>query len=133
MSTANRVRLCCSLVLILCASSFAEKIREDQWQQGTLVKIATDVQTRAGGYVNNGTGFYGTSVYVVTHYLIDTPDYRYEVNRLLRRKDKQLLVTVNGPIQYFFDGKHFYIRDDLKEQHEVIFVQRIKKPLPATP
>jgi hypothetical protein len=118
------------LLLVLLASipAFAKTIAESQWQQGTLVSITTDAHTRAFGSIYNGTGSYSQHEYVVTHYLIDTPEYRYEANRTLKvRWDKQLLVTVNGPIQFFFDGKKFYIRDEQKKQHELDFVQKIKK------
>lgn len=116
------------LVLLASVSAFAGKIQESQWQQGTLTTITADSHSRADGYVNRGVGFYDQSEYIVTHYLIDTPEYRYEATRTLRhRRDQQLLVTVNGPVQFFFDGKKFYIRDEQKKEHELTFVQKIKK------
>lgn len=116
------------MLFVLASRVYAGGIEESQWQDGTLVSITTDSHSRARGYVENGTGLYAQSEYIVTHYLIDTPEYRYEVTRTLKHKrDKQLLVTVNGPIQFFFDGNKFYIRDDQKKEHELTFVQKIKK------
>lgn len=130
MKLKSSAQVVCLIILALCTAftASAKKIRDGQWQQGTLVSMTTDAHSGAAAYVNKGTGFYRQFEYVVTHYVIDTPEYRYEANWVPRgRKARQLFVTVNGPIQFFSDGKNFYIRDDGGKQHELLFIEKIKK------
>ncbi|HWB33080.1 MAG TPA: hypothetical protein VG714_07910 [Acidobacteriaceae bacterium] len=88
--------------------------------------MTTDSHTRLFGASNDGHGVIGTAAYVVTHYIIDGPNgYSYEVNRLIRGRQKQLLVTVHGPIKFALVGHDFYIRDDEGKTQKLIFVERV--------
>jgi hypothetical protein len=118
-------------LLLLClpiTDVWASTLPDSVWQQGTLASITTDEHTRGSGYLNGGAGYYRTREIVVAHYTIDTPAYRYEANLILKhRRDHQLNVTVNGPLRFAFTGKKFYIIDEDGKQHELDFVQKIKK------
>jgi hypothetical protein len=64
-----------AVLLCVCGMANAGKIEESQWQQGTLVSITTDNHTQASGSIYKGTGSYYQREYVITHYVIDTPEY----------------------------------------------------------
>jgi len=111
-------------LMVVCQAS---KIPDAAWQQGTLTSLSTDARPVAHGYISGQYGVYSAGERTVTHYLIDTPEFRYEATRSMKRHDHQLKVTVNGPIRFALAGNKVYILDDDGKRHELEFVQKIKK------
>jgi hypothetical protein len=121
-----------TLVVGMACPAFAVKIPDSAWQTGTLREIATDSHSRLHGVANGGIGVLNTSIYVVTHYVIDGPGYTYEANRVPSgRHPRQLLVTVHGPIKFALVGHDFYIQDDEGKTQKLIFILRSIKPADA--
>jgi hypothetical protein len=117
-----------ALVVGMASPALAVKIPDSEWQTGTLREIATDSHSRLHGVSNGGIGVLNTSIYVVTHYVIDGPGYTYEANRVPSgRHPRQLLVTVHGPIKFALVGHDFYIQDDEGKTQKLIFVERALK------
>lgn len=114
--------------LLLCVfylSAVASKVPDTAWQMGTLRDMKTDTVSGVSGVANHGVGILATHYFVVTHYLIDGPGMSYEANWLIRsRRDKQLLVTLRGPIKFALIGHDFYIQDEEGKTRKLVFVAK---------
>lgn len=119
----------CGLVLLLCAlpASGADKIPDSAWQTGKLLNVSSESHSRVVGTINNGSGFVGTAVRVITHYTIENTQYIYQADRTSRRHDKALDVTINAPVQFAVVGMDFYLRDDAGRVHKLAVVTKTLK------
>ena len=113
------------LLCLVSVASYAEKPRESDWQTGTLREISQSTHSGVVGVVNDGHGFVGERMSAVMHYFVDSPEYTYEANMLLKgRHPKQLLVTIHGPIKFALIGHDFYVQDDEGKTQKLVFIMR---------
>ncbi len=112
------------LLLCLVRMASATKIPDSAWQTGTLREITSDSVSRLAGYSNRGHAAIATHQIVTMHYVIDGPGYTYQAGMVLGGRNKQLLVTVRGPIKFALVGHDFYIQDEEGKTKKLVFVTK---------
>ena len=130
-----------AIVLLLSLSSvaFAEKIPADAWQTGTLKGSEESWHSRSTGMLNSSpnTNLHGIAVsreYPIVQYTIETPQYVYEANLVLRRaSDSQPLITVNGPIKFAIVKSDFFIQDEQGKQWKLVLAKKTLKTTEEQP
>jgi hypothetical protein len=116
------------LAVVVMSISTVHAKKELQWQSGTLLDSNTQTGSRLAGV--NGTIEERRNDR--TYYQIETAQYSYVVSRtLLRRHDKPLNVTINGPIQFAIDGEDVYVKDDTGTEHKLTLEKKIVKSTQA--
>ena len=103
--------------------SVSAKVPAAAWQTGTLKDLTTETLSRTIGL----NGMLAQKHYLVCHYLIESADYVYEATRTIHSDEKQLEVTVNGPIKFALIGTDFYVQDEKGKEHKLDFVKKTLK------
>ena len=127
------------IVLVVFISVFAlakDKAPRD-WKTGILFDMTSEKGSRlVGSYsANNGTA-YG-SLHErrndATYYAIESGDLIYVIKRTLtRRGDKQLILTINGPVKFAVEGENVYLMaEDGKEHKLTLESKRLKEKPPS--
>jgi hypothetical protein len=66
--------------------------------------------------------------YPVVHYIVETDQYVYEADLVLRHKeDKQPAVTVNGPIKFAVVKSDLYVQDEHGKEFKLVSVKKTLK------
>jgi len=111
-------------VSLLFSFALAAKIPADAWQTGTLVSSEESWHSRVAG----ANGMVVGREYPIVHYVIDTPQYTYEADLVLRhQRDKRPALTVNGPIKFAFVKSDLYIQDENGKEIEVKLTKKTLK------
>jgi len=111
-------------LFLLVSLSFAAKIPADAWQTGTLASSEESSHSRLAG----ANGMVVGREYPIVHYIIDTPQYTYEADLVLKhQRDKRPALTVNGPIKFAFVKSDLYIQDEDGKEIEVKLTKKTLK------
>lgn len=126
-----RILLCVLLVASFAAPSAAQKIQDSDWKIGKLTDIRFEKDSRIVGIANPNGGMLAERRNDSTYYEIDAGDLVYVVKQTLTHKrDRQLNLTVNGPVKYAVVKEDFYVLDEDGKQHKLSIE---KKTLKGTP
>jgi hypothetical protein len=121
-----------ALTWALSATVRAEKIPADAWQTGTLKDTSESWHSRSAGsihsYQGNLHGAMASREYPIVHYIVETDQYIYEADLVLRRKGKeQPAVTVNGPIKFAVVKSDLYVQDEQKKEFKLVSLKKTLK------
>jgi hypothetical protein len=112
------------LAMALMAAATLHAKKELQWQNGRLLDSNTDTGSRLVGINGNLQERRNDR----TNYQIETDQYVYVVSRsLVRRRDKPLDVTINGPVRFAIDGLDVVLKDDKGKEHKLTLEKKILK------
>lgn len=112
------------LVIALTGVATVHAKKELQWQNGRLLDSNTATGSRLVGINGNLQERRNDR----TYYQIETDQYVYVVSRsLVRRRDKPLDVTINGPVRFAIDGLDVVLKDDDGKEHKLTLEKKILK------
>lgn len=116
----------CGLVACLLVAGILSA-KEPAWKQGKLINldVGSFTRTTSSPYVNHGQ--------IITHrdrvftYSVDGGDKIYEAEEVGGPSAKAIHVDVNGPVEYWIDKDHLYIKDQDGKSHKLDLVKTTRK------
>ncbi len=119
------------LFLVVCSAVCLAK--DHAWATGTLIDSETERGTRTVGIPSTvGSGpLIATLRNDVTLYTIDDGKYLWVVSRrIVKKKDKPLNLTVNGPVKFAIEHGDCYLLDDEGKEHKLVVEKKTLKTQP---
>ncbi len=126
-----RALLCAFLIAVFAAPTFAGKIHDSDWRTGKLTDVRFEKDSRIVGVANRTSGVITSRRNDSTYYEIDAGDIVYVVKQTLtHRRDKQLKLTVNGPVKFAIVKDDCYVLDEDGKQHKLPIEKKTLKAVP---
>lgn len=111
-------------VMLFSVLAIAKDKAPRDWKTGTLFDMTSEKGTRlVGNYSSNHGTAYG-SLHErrddATYYAIESGDTVYVIKRTLtRRRDKQLNLTINGPVKFAVENEDVYLMAEDGKEHKL--------------
>ena len=126
-----------AIVLALTLISFSAIAKDHKWQTGTLFDMTSEKGKTLVGHYHAQNGYANGHLRErrddATYYSIESGDMIYIVKRTLTsRGDKQLNLTINGPVKFCIEKEDVYLLDDDGKEHKLsLESKRIKEKNPT--
>ncbi|HEY2497854.1 MAG TPA: hypothetical protein VGK24_12365 [Candidatus Angelobacter sp.] len=103
---------------------------QSEWQTGLLIDTTAQTGSRLFGSFHDSQGMLIEKRNDATYYEIRSGEFTYIAKRTLtKRRDKQLLVTVNAEVKFRIKGSDVYLLADDGKEHKLSLEKVIKNNL----